>query len=284
VSSSYPVGILDRITIRFDGRDAEGHQLDMAQLSEALDGLSKIIATCGHFAVTQRYVQHRDAMDVRVLVEEPERGCFSIAAVLEFVEKSPLLSGAIAGLAPPLVCWIFAQLGGKKEEMRHLRAITEQVLRQAGTRDERMLDRLLTTVEKMAASLQPAARQAVVPIGASASTLTVGDGTTETTIGLAEASIIRSEAPQEVGPEGEYHVLITELDMETGSCRIEFEETYGRRYKGQITDPAYQLPENQYVRAMAAKTWLIVRAKPTLKGGELDKLFISDSQVSPAQP
>ncbi len=85
-----------------------------------------------------------------------------------------------------------------------------------------------------------------------------------------------SEAPVEVGKEEVYQVKFTEMDMENGSCKVELAEHGQKRIPGKITDPEFILANNAYVVAMARKEFIRVRAKPTFKEGEINRLFISN--------
>ena len=267
------------IPVRFDGRDADRHIIDMEQLARSMRGLSRIFAVASQFASSHEFVQHRDAMDVRVFVEESRAGCYSFSAVVAVVEASPLLTGvlgtAIPAMAGTLISYIFARNSGKKEEMKHLRAIAEQAIREAGNRDDRIVERMLATIDRLADALRPAARAAVTPVGSSAAELSIGSGPSKTVIGAVEADIIRAETPYEVGREAEFLILITELDMLSGSCRYTDLMSGQPKLKAQITDPVVYLPLNPYVIAMASQKPLNVRAKPSLREGLLEKLYVS---------
>lgn len=270
------------VEVRFDGRDTDRHLIDMDELSRSLKGLSRIISAASHFASTHEAAHHRDAMDVRVLVEEARAGCYSFTAIVQLVEASPLLTGvlgtAIPSVAGTIISYIFVRNSGKKEEMKHLRAIAEEAIRQAGNRDDRIVERMLATIDRLADSLRPAARDAVAPVGGSAGQISIAVGAAKMEVGIPEAEAIRAETPQEVGSESSYTILLTELDMTTGSCRYTDIKSGAARLKGQITDPAVHIPMNAYVSAMASQRPLVVRAKPTLRQGVLDRLFISDAR------
>ena len=79
--------------------------------------------------------------------------------------------------------------------MRHLKGALDLAIKELGTRDQAVVDRLLGTIDKMADALRPAARQAVAPIGETADTLTVGDvrHEREVIIGAAENDAILAE-------------------------------------------------------------------------------------------
>lgn len=265
-----------RVEIRFDGVDAENHQLDIIQLSHSMRGFGRILATCGHFAVTQQHAHRMDAMAVRVLVEEPEAGCFSMMAVITFIETHPLLQTTITAAVPILLTWVLANASGKKEEMRNLRALAEEAIRVAGNRDEKIVDRMMSTMDKMVEALRPAAKQAVAPVGKSAKEVTVGSGSYKAVIGQAEAETIRSSVALELGASDNYDIVITSLDNTTGACKVELLDDRSARINGQITDPEVQLPNSSYALAFAAQAAIRVRAKPSLREGHLERLFISE--------
>lgn len=269
------------VVVRFDGMDADRHEIEMSALAESLKGLSRIIGVAANFAVTDKYVQHKDALSVRVITRAPEAKCFEIVAWVKWATEQPLISGTLATLLATLITYIVTKAANNREEMRHLRGALEAAIKELGHRDQPVVDRLLTTIDKMADALKPAVKQAVSPVGETASTMTIGDGSglRMAFVGPAEKASIMADDPIEVGAEQSYHVLITELDMETGGCKIAFLDDPEPRFSGKITDPAFSIPNNNYVLAMAGRKEIIVRAKATLKSGEIERLYISDIQV-----
>jgi hypothetical protein len=267
------------IRIRYDGMDADRHEIEMADLAESLKGLSRIIGVAGNFAATEKFVQHKDALAVRVMVQPPEAHCFEVMAWVKWASENSFLASLTAGLTVLLVSYIFSRAAGQREEMRQLRGALDTAIKELGTRDQTVVDKLLGTIDRMADALRPAAKQAVAPIGSTARTLTIGDPKISggVTLGAAEKDAITSELPAEIGQEQGYTVLITELDMETGSCRWSFADEPETRMVGKITDPSLSLPNNQYALAMAAKRPIKVRGKATLRDGEIASLYISDT-------
>lgn len=178
-----------------------------------------------------------------------------------------------------LVSYVFSRAAGQKEEMRQLRGALDEAIRMLGTREQSTVDRLLSTIDRMADALRPATRSAVAPIGETASTLSIGapHGGRQAVIGVPEKEAIISASPVEVGEEATFVVTITELDMESGACKVSLPDDPEARITGRITDPAFSVPNNAYALAMAALRPIAVRAKPTTKDGGIDKLFISDT-------
>jgi hypothetical protein len=267
------------IRIRFEGRDADNHELEMSALADSLKGLARIIGVTSNFAATNKYVQHKDALAVRVVARPPESHCFEVWAWVQWAGQNSLIATIIGGLTVTLIAYVFKRAAGQREEMRHLKGALDLAIKELGTRDQAVVDRLLGTIDKMADALKPAARQAIAPLGETADTLTVDDVRHEraVVIGAAEKAAILAEEGVEVGDQRTYHVIITELDMESGSCRVYLTNEPDAPYQGKITDPAFSAPNNRYVMAMAGKTAIDVKAKPTLKEGTIKQLFISDA-------
>jgi hypothetical protein len=271
------------IVIRFDGLDADNHTLELVSLSEALSGLARIIASSGHFAVTEELSLRRDTQDVRVVAKPPERACFQVEAIVQFAHHHPMFKdyaiATLSGLTGSLIAYIFSKAAGKRAEMKMLKESLDTAIRELGSRDQPTIDRLLATIDRMADGLRPAVKRAVAPIGASARTLTVGPASASNPVVIDEAdkAAIMSPAGLTVDDERAYTVLISELDMQTGACHVEIEgDELGGRHPAKITDPEASLPNNVYVLSMAAQQPLAVRAKATMREGAIERLFISN--------
>ena len=264
--------------LRFDGLDAERHEIDLGDLAESLRGMSRIIAVTGNLAATGRFAQHRDAMSVRVLARPPEAHCFEIVAWLHWVAENPLTSATVSGLTVALITYVCKRASGQREEMKHLKDSLDKAITELGSRDAGTVARLLDTVDRMADALRPAVRQAVTPIGQSAMTLTVSDQKTGGNVRLdaADRESIMAEVDSEITPQREYVVEITSLSMENGSCKLILANDAENRVNGQVTDPQVMRPNNPYALAMAGRRRIRVRAKASIREGEIEKLFISD--------
>lgn len=268
----------EAIIIRFDGLEAEGHKIDMNLLADSMKGLARIVGVSGNFAATGKVVYHRDAFSLKVLASPPESHCFEFLVWLKWINENPLITTIAGGMVVSLVAYICKKAAGDKEEMKQLRGALDEAIRELGHRDESVVNRLLTTIDRMADSLRPAVKQAVAPLGETASKLTISDQARSRgiSLGSAEKAAILSDAPIEVGKEEAYLLRITELDMETGSCKVALATEEENRVSAKITDPVFSLPNNVYVLAMATQNYITVKAKPTLRDGELERLFISD--------
>ena len=270
--------IVEPIFIRYNGLDADRYEIELTSLAESLKGLSRIIGVTSNLALTERYVQHKDALAVRVVTRAPEAKCFEMVAWVKWAAEQPLIAGTLATLLATLITYVISRAARQREEMKHLREALEVAIKELGHRDQPMVDRLLSTIDKMADSLRPAVKQAVAPIGDSVSMLTIGGvrGGASKTIGTAEREAILTDDPVQVTTEQTYHIVITELDMETGGCKVELADEPDARYQGKITDPAFSISNNAYALAMAARQQIAVRGKATVRDGTIERLHISN--------
>lgn len=270
----------DPIIIRYDGIDADHHEIELGALGESIKGLSRIIGVAANFAATQKYVQHKDAMAVRVLATPPKAHCFEIAVALHWVSQNALASTVVGGLTVSLVSYIFSRLAKNKAEMKELRGALETAIKELGNRDQMVIDRLLDTVDKMADALKPSARQAVSPIGATVSSMSVSSRAPHaksTVIGIAEKETISASDPAEIIDEKIYHITIHEMNKDNVSCKISLDDDPDARIASIITDPEVAAPNNVYAMAFAADTMIPVKAKAAIRDGIIEKLYISDT-------
>lgn len=267
------------ITIRYDGLDADEHTIELVALGQSIQGVGRIIGVAANFAATSKFVKHQDALSVRVVATPPQAHCFEITAILQWLDQSSTVSSIVGGLTVTLVSYVFAKLAGNKAEMKELRAALEVAIRELGNRDQKIIDRLLDTVDQMASSLKPAAKQAVTPIGKTASTLTIsGAGKQSIPVGVAEKEAIESVEPPEISEETTFTVRFHEMNFDNKSCRVSFHDDPDteQRTSATITDPAAMLPNNPYAQAFASQLYISVKGKAAFRNGEIEKLYISD--------
>lgn len=281
--------LFDPIPIRYEGIDADRHEIELGSFGESIQGISRILATTGNFALTETFVKKLPAHDVRVLVRTTDHHCFEVVAVLKSVLQHPIggvvFSGIGTALLTALVSYVFAKASGRKQEMEHLRSVLEVAIKELGNRDQKHIDRLLQVIEKMSDALSPSARKAVSPVGESCANMRIGKGEhNPIIIDKATKDSMFEMDEKEILPEKIYHIKIREIDLDKKTCRIVIiedgnteEEDAQDRIKGIITDPAIGVPNNIYVSSMALDESIHIKAKAVIKGGELDVIYISDA-------
>lgn len=273
---------LAHIPIHYDGLDATRHELELGSLGESLQGVSKILGVVGHFVSTLQYAKQQQALSVRVIARPPTEGSFDVGLVIEFVRQHQILSGS-ANAISTILKWIFARNSGQKEEMQALKESLNRSLELLAGQNQPVVDRLATTVERLADALRPSMVSAVAPVGKSCRVLRFGNQ--GPVVDEATADAIRAESADEVTDAREWSILITELDVENGTAKVRLtgEGEDSKRFRARISDPAFDLVGNLYATALLNASALRVIAKATLRDGEIQMLYISDA-VAPRQP
>jgi hypothetical protein len=271
---------LERITLRFDGLDSDEHKIDLHQLGESLQGLARISDISGHFVVTHKYSKWLSTHDVRVFAKEARENCFSIDGVLEFVKQQQVFSGFMGAAMTALVAYILAKNANKEEQSEKSLKLYLKALHDQGHRDQKTINRCLDLIEKMATDLRPSAKQAVAPIGKSASTLTLldGEGKNFGVFNEHDAEQIRKPEPNELTGIEKIKVRFTELDKQRGTAKVHLDGMpTNHRISALVHDPLVKDVNNVYSLALASDEPIYVQAKLQYKSGELSKLYIFDS-------
>lgn len=270
------------VPIRYDGLDAERHQIDLNLLGESLQGAGRILATVGHFVATQQYQRQLQTLDVKVYVDEPKANCWTIPAMLTFAKEQQLFAGIAAVVLAPILTWIFAKASNDRAEMKAVKDSLDKAIAQLAGQNSELIPKLLATVDKLAESLRPSVRSMVAPIGRTCTHVTVGGAPP---IDPIKATAIRAPVPDEVTHERAWDIVITEMDHEGSTAKVRLVDENGmddRRVKAVITDPLLEILGNPYVQAFAAHAEIRVRGKAVLRDGEIQTLHISDIDSKPA--
>lgn len=271
--------------IRYEGGDAIVHRIDMASLAESLDGFSRIYSVVGHFATTGQYAKQLQALNTKAYAEAPEAKCFSVAGAVAWASANGVFQGLGGVVLTLVLTYVFQRNSGMKEEMKHLRELFEKQLGFSQQVSERLLD----TVDRLSAALQPSVKKSVAPIGESCTRIDLyGEGgTIHKSLQQEDKDSILSEEPNSILPAKDYSVLITEMDRLKGTCKVNFTEVdteesteengEPRRIAAEISDPVVMLESNPYLDAFISGKPVTIRAKAMLRNGLIVKLYISDA-------
>jgi len=262
------------LTIRYEGNDAEQHQLDLNQLGQSIQGFARIFAVSANVLKTGKLNKHFDSLDVKVVaLPVSEHHCFEVMAAVQSVATSKeLWSGVFGAVLAAVVQFVLSRRD--KDEMKYL----SEALKQALQNNQGTVDKLVNTIEKMADGLRPAARQALTPIERSCKRIDLYSGGSKFT--ELDAAIKQSfaDADAVISDHASVYVgIISEFDMATGTCKITLDgET--TRLAALVTDPIYNRPNNVYVEAMASSRPIRFVAKAELDAdGNPVRLYISDT-------
>jgi len=266
-----------KLSIRYEGGDAESHSIDLSQLGQSLQGMARVLAVSAHFAQTGNYNKQYDTLSVKVVAQPvEEHHCYEVsAAVMKVITNGDVLwSGIGTALFMAVVGYVFNRR--KEEELKHLSEALQKSLGQQGETQAR----LLATIEKLADALQPAARQALAPVGQSVSSINIRpEGNTEASVTLDAATKALSAASKynAITEMRIFSGVISELDMISGACKVALDSDPETRVASIITDPIVTRPRNRYAEAMSNLLPVKISAKAEVnQDDEIVKLYISD--------
>jgi len=277
-------------SLRYDGLDAEKHEIELNCLGESLKGFSKILATAGTFAITQRYTKNSAGHEVKIYAKEAKENCFTLDTVMNFITQSQLFSGSAGAILGALIPYIFAKNAQKKEEMKYLKEALEKAIEALGNKDKGTIDGLISVIDKMATELRPSVRQAVSPIGNTCNKISVssGGGFKPAVINEEDKSIIDQLDDDEVIGLREYKIYLTEFDAHKMTAKVILHgDDMDRRIPAQISDPSASASDNPYLASLAKflshglneSATVKVTAKASVRKGALSKLFIVDIET-----
>ena len=271
------MGLDYTLTIRFDGLDAEDHRIDLFAFGESMQGMARVAGTIGHLVATLEYSQYFRSHELEVLAKEPRENCFSIDIVFEFVKQHQILAGTFPAALTGLIAWLLHRSTKKDNIAPELQKLLIDLVRDLAAHNSNQENRLLGILESMVDDLRPSVRKAFVPIGVSCRTLTViAPQRTDVYDESDKASLLMSDT-DELTDVLDWVVLITELDLERGTCKARLVcEPEDRRISSIVTDPLLKQANNPYSLTMAAGEHLPVKAKALIQEGNIMKLYISD--------
>lgn len=276
-SSNLPI----EFTIKYEGLALGEHAIDLASLGESLQGFSKILATAGHFVATGQYVRQYSTQSVMVTTDATLRpGSIELMATVVPIIKNPLFIACASATLGAVVQYVLSRKD--KKEMEHLAAALKQALEQnkeLADNSKQLSDQLMTTINRMADGLIAASRQAVAPVGRSCKSISIiKDKKNLVTAGPEFKSSV-THADEGISSLQEYQGIISELDKETGNCKLSVDSNV--RINGVISDPALALPGNAYIESFVRDQLITVTAKAQIdKDGNVTKLFISDGVLN----
>jgi hypothetical protein len=279
------------ISISYKGEDADNNRIDLGQLGQSIQGAAKLLGASANLVATGQYAKKSPTFAVRVLASAPQGG--SVTIVVDFASVAPIvvpllptigdaMKEAARQAVEAIANYVIAKAAKKDDASEPLKEVAVTALAELGHTNRTAVEALT----RIATGNVPAVRQLVSPVGQSCATLQVGGSISEAVvIDKFSRAQIDSDTPIEIGPEGSFELLISELDLKNKSCkfRLRDDDDPDQRLNGEITDPLLALPNNPYSHAIDKQAWLNVRGKPQLRDGEVERIYISDVEPPPTK-
>ena len=274
-----------KLIIKYQGAVSDNHQIDMRQFGYSLIGIEKILRYGFICLSAQRIPKRGEESPVSIIISQPHPGSFSFETIIqEFVGSNyPLLNQFFIEQGHKIsLKWLGGLLlnkGGRESEALSLaRDLVQIMVDHDNRKDQRRHEEIMALINRP--ELNHAAKNIVQPVGKSSSELLITDGNGGT-IKIDEpiADSIRSKDKLEVGNMEDYIVVVDGFTHHNKQLKIIHPEEPGRYINGNVRDPQFDHSPNIYTDAASHKSRLKVKAKPTLKEGRINTLYIFDAKL-----
>lgn len=277
-----------QILLKYDGRDADAHTVDMRLLGRSMQGFDRIISDGIILLSEKRLPKHGERAILRVQAKEPVVGSQSIVGLIQdnaglLPLGWQLLTDSAGSVIWHWVSFVLEHFSGRADAAeKHLKAMLEMNRDHLAARDAsdarwhaeqaKWRDQLFELANKLAG----AASQAVAPVGPSVRNVKFSAGQSAPfEVDEAMADAIRSKGDLSVG------------DLQTMTLKTEGVRNHTRSLfvlhpdeDGYITanvkDPLFDEWPNVYTEAASRKATIQVQAKPAFRGGRMERIYIMD--------
>lgn len=272
--------MIQGVTFKFEGRDADHHVIEARYYGASLVGLDKAVNDAMFLLDAGRKPKRGERFGLYVVARPPVQGSVEtpnelreIGWLLPLVQEFVVAHGR--AYLDEFLAWLLKWHGGRKVEATvHMDKLIE-TLKEANRHAEAENDAWRATLLDLVDKLKPAAQNIVAPVGRSAGTLAIGSGAMPSVIvdePMAEA--IRSKDEIEVLDMEQMTFRIDGISLHNRQLKVEFAEDPGKFFSADVRDPAFEQETNPYKAAFAANQVVTVEAKRALKQGQLYKLYV----------
>lgn len=278
-----------RLIIKFEGRDADRHTVDMRLLGRSLMGFDRIISDGVILLSERRLPKHGERAKLIVKAKEPQAGSTEIIAFVQERTELLLLGWKLFSDSGGEIVWDWVSfvleyyVGHKSKADKHLDAIMETQRLHLAARDAseaRFVEELgaarrdaMALVEKLAVP----AIHATAPVGPSTRSVSFAtQRSLPTVVDEPMADAIRARGELEVG---DLQAMVLTADGWVYHIRVlnvHHPELPGRFLSAKVRDPIAEQEGNAYAAAALEKATIRVQAKPAYRAGQLEAIYIMD--------
>lgn len=289
------------VSVVFDGFDADDHLVEADQLGQSMFGAGRLYTAVYQFYFLGEIPKRLTNSEFRVLIGPTGRGSLSYAVWVllqhgRLAAFPELLFDFSDFFIPEFIKGIFAKRSGNDalvedavEKMCEMARENTEIAKRtldfaAKVEDHRHAESMAMSkamdivLGEFASRRSENLIQFVDPVGRSTRLLThAKNEKSEFQIDEPAAEVIRSKGELEVGDVTSMKVKLEAVDKQNRSCKF-VSDLYPSTVKGKITDPALDVPNNVYTRALDAQSYIEITAKPALRDGILKLFYISDAK------
>ena len=271
------------LLIRYEGKDADQHKLDMRQLGESLVGIERLI-NAGLYSIEHgERPGHGLKLDSVVSVSKLQPGSVELIPLLQIAAYSilsdPYIQNHIGTILHkfikiPILAFSGFGSSAKRESERvwEIFSNVEDHRHQELMRSYDLQEKAYNLIAHRWS--YNAARNAVSPIGRGCECMSISDREASDTITPEMANSIRSKVPLD---EGDIKPMTLRIDGFTGSTRrldVIRPGSPSRAMKAIVRDPIFDTMPNFYTEAAISKSQLKLYARELRRGNRVVELEI----------
>lgn len=273
----------DNLNVKFDGRYADEHLLDIRTMSTSLVGANALINKSLYFLDTFNIPSNYQKYPIRIMMRPPQKGTFNYDLVPIVLDGTlPLFSDIIARNGQELI-WrmvstiLFQNSNKEYEKMEpHFEALLKLT---DNIRNDRNVSEVqfVNLIRELALSAQSHSSNFVKGVGNDTNKLILPYRSDATEIDIASAEIIRSKGLETSGNLTDYKCQVVAVNKQTRTVAVKLEESIERKTTAKVADPVFDEMHNIYIQALDEEYMIKILAKPLFRDNQLSKLVIMDA-------
>jgi hypothetical protein len=282
--------IFEPIPISYTGLFADSHLVDAQQYGKSIIGVSKLANSVCHLFFFAAITHDPRSYQIHFYVGPSKKNgllqeMFAVMNSGLMPMFTPILTKVAKEFIEKTIDAVVKTTINRKSDAR---AAVESIHDLASQHNEfakqvhdgHLRDKawLQDMVQRLASENRTSLREIPEPIGKSVRQLRIGSQQSGAIIDEPAAEVLKAKDSMSVGDARLYNVRLEGVFKTNGACKVRLIDE-DKVVSGKITDPAVANPGNIYTTALNEGATLQVTAKPTVKGGSLHRLFISDAKA-----
>ena len=278
-----------RISIKFEGGDADQHTVDMRLLGRSLIGFDRIISDGVIFIMEGRFPKRGERSHLIVKAHQPNEGSHEIISVLQDRLGMLGLGWTIFKDSGGEIIWEWIKFvleytaGNRSNSDKALDALLEMNRDNLAARDKseqrtvEALDRARSDAMALAERLATPAGNAVAPVGPSARSVSFATGASlRHVVDEPMADAIRARGELEVSDLMTLTLTADGWVYHSRTLSVHHPERPGRFIQAKVRDPLGDEDGNVYADAGRDKATIVVQGKIARRAGEIEGIYIMD--------
>jgi hypothetical protein len=276
----------DTFVIKYDGRDADDHTIDMRQLGESLQGIDRLISDLLIIGSQKRLPKKGERAPLVIKAHEPKQGTVSIPVTIQEAAVYLQLGWQVFGPAGKEILsnWfkgvLCFNLGKKPEAEKAMETVAQlahaAIDLQSKVEDNRHkeISKMLDVLKQQLPKTGPAMIQTIAPVGKSVSKLSLlSDQREPVEISSDDAEQLRKKAELEWTSIATWSLKTDGFVFHNRTLSVEHPHK-GGFFNANVADPIAENENNPYAAAVQRKAQVRVQARAAYRADELEQLVI----------